>query len=71
MEYSARNRHCLVEMEMDGGQLWDSICVSDKEELNTEGSLSAIAALVKVGHVDTCMCVCNYFLSLMFYGFIS
>ncbi|MCI4383863.1 hypothetical protein PGIGA_G00031550 [Pangasianodon gigas] len=48
VEYSARNRHCLVEMEMDGGELWDSICVSDKEELNTEGSLSAIAALVKL-----------------------
>ncbi|KAF4084544.1 hypothetical protein AMELA_G00107480 [Ameiurus melas] len=48
VEYSARNRHCLVEMEMDGGELWDSVCVSDKEELNTEGSLSAIAALVKL-----------------------
>ncbi|KAK3529375.1 hypothetical protein QTP70_029486 [Hemibagrus guttatus] len=48
VEYSARNRHCLVEMEMDGGELLDSICVSDKEELNTEGSLSAIAALVKL-----------------------
>ncbi|GAA6090637.1 wings apart-like protein homolog isoform X1 [Tachysurus ichikawai] len=48
VEYSARNRHCLVEMEMDGGELWDSVCVSDKEELNTGGSLSAIAALVKL-----------------------
>ncbi|KAI5619635.1 wings apart-like protein-like, partial [Silurus asotus] len=48
VEYSARNRHCLVEMEMDGGEPWDSICVSGKEELNTEGSLSAIAALVKL-----------------------
>lgn len=51
VEYSARNRHCLVEMEMDGGELWDCICVSGKEELNTEGSLSAIAALVKVSRV--------------------
>uniref|UniRef100_A0A4W4H941 Wings apart-like protein homolog n=1 Tax=Electrophorus electricus TaxID=8005 RepID=A0A4W4H941_ELEEL len=48
VEYSARNRHCLVEMEMEGGEVWDSICVSGKEELNTEGSLSAIAALVKL-----------------------
>ncbi|XP_047673249.1 wings apart-like protein homolog isoform X2 [Tachysurus fulvidraco] len=48
VEYSARNRHCLVEMQMDGGELWDSVCVSDKEELNTEGSMSAIAALVKL-----------------------
>uniref|UniRef100_A0A8B9K8M6 WAPL cohesin release factor b n=1 Tax=Astyanax mexicanus TaxID=7994 RepID=A0A8B9K8M6_ASTMX len=48
VEYSARNRHCLVEMEMDGGEVWSSMCVSDKEELNTEGSNSAIAALVKL-----------------------
>ncbi|KAF5890745.1 wings apart-like protein, partial [Clarias magur] len=48
VEYSARNRHCLVEMEMDGGEPWESICVSGKDELNTEGSLSAIAALVKL-----------------------
>ncbi|XP_053346967.1 wings apart-like protein homolog [Clarias gariepinus] len=48
VEYSARNRHCLVEMEMDGGEPWESICVSGKEELKTEGSLSAIAALVKL-----------------------
>lgn len=48
VEYSARNRHCLVEMEMDGGEVWNSMCVSDKEELNTEGSNSAIAALVKL-----------------------
>ncbi|XP_072523257.1 wings apart-like protein homolog isoform X2 [Salminus brasiliensis] len=48
VEYSARNRHCLVEMEMDGGEAWNSMCVSDKEELNAEGSNSAIAALVKL-----------------------
>ncbi|XP_076844117.1 wings apart-like protein homolog isoform X2 [Brachyhypopomus gauderio] len=47
VEYSARNRHCLVEMEM-GGEVWDSICVSGKEEMNPEGSVSAIAALVKL-----------------------
>ncbi len=33
---------------MDGGEVWDSMCVSDKDELQTERSLSAIAALVKV-----------------------
>uniref|UniRef100_A0AAR2LJ14 Wings apart-like protein homolog n=1 Tax=Pygocentrus nattereri TaxID=42514 RepID=A0AAR2LJ14_PYGNA len=48
VEYSARNRHCLVEMEMDDGEVWESMCVSNQEELNTEGSHSAIAALVKL-----------------------
>ncbi|XP_062859281.1 wings apart-like protein homolog isoform X2 [Trichomycterus rosablanca] len=48
VEYSARNRHCLVEMEMDGGELWETICVADQEELKTESSRSAIAALVKL-----------------------
>uniref|UniRef100_A0A673HIV5 Wings apart-like protein homolog n=1 Tax=Sinocyclocheilus rhinocerous TaxID=307959 RepID=A0A673HIV5_9TELE len=47
VEYSARNRHCLVELQMEGGEVWDSMCVSDKDELQTERSLSAIAALVK------------------------
>lgn len=48
VEYSARNRHCLVELQMEGSDVWDSMCVSDKEELQTERSLGAIAALVKV-----------------------
>uniref|UniRef100_A0A9J8CA11 Wings apart-like protein homolog n=1 Tax=Cyprinus carpio carpio TaxID=630221 RepID=A0A9J8CA11_CYPCA len=48
VEYSARNRHCLVELQMEGGEVWDSMCVSDKDELQTERSLSAIAALVKL-----------------------
>ncbi|XP_030629458.1 wings apart-like protein homolog isoform X2 [Chanos chanos] len=48
VEYSARNRHCLVEMKMDYGGLGDSVCVPDKDELKSEGSLSAIAALVKL-----------------------
>lgn len=47
VEYSARNRHCLVELQM-GSEVWESMCVSDKDELQTEGSLSAIAALVKL-----------------------
>uniref|UniRef100_A0A8C1H5T4 Wings apart-like protein homolog n=2 Tax=Cyprinus carpio TaxID=7962 RepID=A0A8C1H5T4_CYPCA len=48
VEYSARNRHCLVELQMEGGEVWDSMCVSDKDELQTERSCSAIAALVKL-----------------------
>ncbi|XP_016113508.1 wings apart-like protein homolog [Sinocyclocheilus grahami] len=48
VEYSARNRHCLVELQMEGGEVWDSMCVSDKDELQTERSRSAIAALVKL-----------------------
>ncbi|XP_051958736.1 wings apart-like protein homolog isoform X2 [Xyrauchen texanus] len=48
VEYSARNRHCLVELQMEGTEVWDSMCVSDKDELKTEGSPSAIAALVKL-----------------------
>ncbi|CAM4708225.1 unnamed protein product [Leuciscus chuanchicus] len=48
VEYSARNRHCLVELQMEGSDVWDSMCVSDKEELQTERSLGAIAALVKL-----------------------
>ncbi|KAL1264073.1 hypothetical protein QQF64_004428 [Cirrhinus molitorella] len=48
VEYSARNRHCLMELQMEGGEVWDSMCVSDKDELQTGRSLSAIAALVKL-----------------------
>uniref|UniRef100_A0A8C7FH84 Wings apart-like protein homolog n=1 Tax=Oncorhynchus kisutch TaxID=8019 RepID=A0A8C7FH84_ONCKI len=48
VEYSARNRHCLMEMEMDGGAPFNSVLVADKEELKTEGSLTAIAALVQL-----------------------
>lgn len=47
VEYSARNRHCLVEMEVDTVP-FDSICVGEGEELKTEGSFSAISALVQV-----------------------
>ncbi|XP_056627327.1 wings apart-like protein homolog isoform X2 [Triplophysa dalaica] len=47
VEYSARNRHCLVELQMES-EVWDSMNVSDKDQLRTEGSLSAIAALVKL-----------------------
>uniref|UniRef100_A0A6Q2XP78 Wings apart-like protein homolog n=1 Tax=Esox lucius TaxID=8010 RepID=A0A6Q2XP78_ESOLU len=48
VEYSARNRHCLVEMEMDGGAPFTTVLVADEEELKTDGSLSAIAALVQL-----------------------
>ncbi|KAL2101955.1 hypothetical protein ACEWY4_003716 [Coilia grayii] len=48
VEYSARNRHCLVEMQMDGHAPFTSVCVGDKEELSTEAPLSAIAALVQL-----------------------
>ncbi|XP_064172787.1 wings apart-like protein homolog [Anguilla rostrata] len=41
VEYSARNRHCLMDMQLDTPP-----CVG--EELKTEGSLSAIAALVQL-----------------------
>ncbi|XP_043110261.1 wings apart-like protein homolog [Puntigrus tetrazona] len=50
VEYSARNRHCLIELQMEGVEVWDSMCVSDKDELQTGRSLSAIAALVKREH---------------------
>ncbi|XP_066519768.1 wings apart-like protein homolog isoform X2 [Hoplias malabaricus] len=48
VEYSARNKHCLMEMEMHDGEVWESMCLSNQEELNTEGPHSAIAALVKL-----------------------
>ncbi|XP_048863872.1 wings apart-like protein homolog [Brienomyrus brachyistius] len=47
VEYSARNRHCLVEMEVDSVP-FDSICVGEGEDLKTEGSFSAISALVQL-----------------------
>ncbi|CAB1338048.1 unnamed protein product [Coregonus sp. 'balchen'] len=37
-----------VLMEMDGGAPFNSVLVADKEELKTEGSLTAIAALVQL-----------------------
>uniref|UniRef100_A0AAY4DNG5 Wings apart-like protein homolog n=1 Tax=Denticeps clupeoides TaxID=299321 RepID=A0AAY4DNG5_9TELE len=43
VEYSARNRHCLVEMEMDF-----SLCLGEKTEIKSEGPLSAIAVLVQL-----------------------
>ncbi|KAG5280258.1 hypothetical protein AALO_G00086930 [Alosa alosa] len=47
VEYSARNRHCLVEMQMDGHAPFTSVLVGEKEELATDTPLSAIAALVQ------------------------
>ncbi|KAL4640144.1 hypothetical protein GN956_G12172 [Arapaima gigas] len=48
VEYSARNRHCLVEMQLDAAMPFDSVCLGEGEELKTEGSLSAIAVLVQL-----------------------
>ncbi|XP_041941933.1 wings apart-like protein homolog [Alosa sapidissima] len=48
VEYSARNRHCLVEMQMDGHAPFTSVLVGEKEELATDTPLSAIAALVQL-----------------------
>ncbi|KAJ8365569.1 hypothetical protein SKAU_G00144000 [Synaphobranchus kaupii] len=49
VEYSARNRHCLVEMEMDTTTPFESsVCLVEVAELKTDGSLSAIAALVQL-----------------------
>lgn len=48
VEYSARNRHCLVEMELESSAPFDSVCLAEGEELRAEGSLSAIAVLVQV-----------------------
>ncbi|KAJ8360164.1 hypothetical protein SKAU_G00166890 [Synaphobranchus kaupii] len=47
VEYSARNRHCLMDMHLNTPPC-DSACVGEGEELTTEGSFSAIAALVQL-----------------------
>ncbi|KAG7463084.1 hypothetical protein MATL_G00191680 [Megalops atlanticus] len=47
VEYSARNRHCLVEMVMDTLPC-DSLCLGEGEGLKSEGPFSAIAALVQL-----------------------
>ncbi|KAJ8264445.1 hypothetical protein GJAV_G00149250 [Gymnothorax javanicus] len=49
VEYSARNRHCLMEMDLDTSTPLDSsVCLAEGEELKPGGSLSAIAALVQL-----------------------
>uniref|UniRef100_A0A8C9W3R5 Wings apart-like protein homolog n=1 Tax=Scleropages formosus TaxID=113540 RepID=A0A8C9W3R5_SCLFO len=48
VEYSARNRHCLVEMQLDAAMPFDSVCLGEGEELKTQGSLNAIAVLVQL-----------------------
>lgn len=58
VEYSARNKHCLMEMEMEGDQgPCDSTVLLNPQlqDLSSSGPLSAIAALVQV---------CGGFLSL-------
>lgn len=51
VEYSARNRYCLMEMEMEGGQgpCDSTVLLSPQhQEITSTGPLSAIAALVQV-----------------------
>lgn len=51
VEYSARNRYCLMEMEMEGGQgPCDSTVLLNPQhqDIASTGPLSAIAALVQV-----------------------
>ncbi|KAL7990309.1 hypothetical protein Chor_013739 [Crotalus horridus] len=47
VEYSARNRHCLVTMETSCS--FDSFCLGDPEEsLSTSGQIAAVLALVQL-----------------------
>uniref|UniRef100_A0A7N6C030 Wings apart-like protein homolog n=1 Tax=Anabas testudineus TaxID=64144 RepID=A0A7N6C030_ANATE len=51
VEYSARNRYCLMEMEMEGGQgpCDSTVLLSPQhQEITSTGPLSAIAALVQL-----------------------
>ncbi|XP_018605149.2 wings apart-like protein homolog [Scleropages formosus] len=47
VEYSARNRHCLVEMEVDT-ETFSYVCQGEGEEPNPVGPLNAISALVQL-----------------------
>lgn len=56
VEYSARNRYCLMEMEMEGGQgpCDSTVLLSPQhQEITSTGPLSAIAALVQVQYSTT------------------
>lgn len=61
VEYSARNRYCLMEMEMEGGQgpCDSTVLLSPQhQDITSTGPLSAIAALVQVQYATTAyMCV--------------
>ncbi|KAI1886956.1 hypothetical protein AGOR_G00201100 [Albula goreensis] len=49
VEYSARNRHCLMDMELDTAVPLDStVCLAEGGELKSAVSLSAVAALVQL-----------------------
>lgn len=51
VEYSARNKYCLMEMEMEGGQgpCNSTVLMSPPhQDISSTGPLSAIAALVQV-----------------------
>lgn len=50
VEYSARNRHCLVNMETSCS--FDSFCTGEGDDsLKITGQIDAVQALVQVGHV--------------------
>ncbi|XP_005992237.1 wings apart-like protein homolog [Latimeria chalumnae] len=46
VEYSARNRHCLVNMETVSS--YDSLCAGEDDSLKVEGQLGAVEALVQL-----------------------
>uniref|UniRef100_A0AAR2KER1 Wings apart-like protein homolog n=1 Tax=Pygocentrus nattereri TaxID=42514 RepID=A0AAR2KER1_PYGNA len=45
VEYSSRNRHCLVEMEVDTSCLWER---EEGDKPSTQGASNALAALVQL-----------------------
>lgn len=50
VEYSARNRHCLVNMETSCS--FDSFCLGEADDsLNTSGQMAAVQALVQVNQL--------------------
>lgn len=61
VEYSARNKYCLMEMEMEGGQgpCNSTVLLNPQlQDITSTGPLSAIAALVQVRASSLCVCVC-------------
>lgn len=63
VEYSARNKYCLMEMEMEGGQgpCNSTVLLSpEHQDFNSTGPLSAIAALVQVCASSMCSVFSNH-----------
>lgn len=60
MEYSARNRHCLVNMETSCS--FDSLCTGEGDEnLKITGQIDAVQALVQVRSVCPAVVpICHY-----------